>query len=442
MHRRSVQRLQFQALHAWPIKRGQRRQRLGQRRTDVTRGAGAEQPGDRAAVREQRRQHLQRGGIGEVQVVEQQRDRLPCGALVEVANDRRPQVQRLDAPGRGRAPFGQQAGQLGARPGRCGRRVRQRTQQPHQQSVGHVEVPRPGAGKRGKQPGKVAEQPALAQTRFAHDQHGHAVGRGGMQGVPFGLAADQARRPQHRGRQRLPAARRRHRAALDQPGQFAGFLARPGVQFVAQQRHQPAVGIERGGPVTAQVMQAHHAPMCVLLQRVVPQQPLRTGERAADVALLFEPRGDTGQHACAPRPPALALGFDPVRQLKAIAKIEATEQLTFTGQRLGQQLRVGQVQIVLDALGEREHLVAAQQVDAGGAPKPEEPLAQVVACAFGVGVGPDVGGRSRALHRPVKHHEREQRGVTPLQHIRRATRPLEAGHAEQTQPRRAARSGR
>ena len=104
----------------------------------------------------------------------------------------------------GRALVGQRSAQAGE----------QQAQQARQQRVRYPGVAWPGIDRERARLGlgEVADQARLAQARFAGDQARLAGRPVGLQSLPFGVAADQARRPQHAHRQR-PRLRRVGRQA-------------------------------------------------------------------------------------------------------------------------------------------------------------------------------------------------------------------------------------
>ena len=82
--------------------------------------------------------------------------------------------------------------------------------------------------------------------------------------------------------------------------------------------------------------------------------------------------------------------IDPVAELGAVGVIELAEQHAGSGRRRLTEPVGRRLKIVADAVGEAQHVVGGDDVACGGPAQAEQALAQVVARAFGVGIGPEL----------------------------------------------------
>ena len=354
------------------------------------------------------------------------------------------QRERIGPVRRRRPPLRQQAGELVAGPRRQRLRRRQRTQQTGEQRIGHRAVARPRGSARltGLRRREVTEEAALADAGFADHADDLAVVPGGLRRGPLRFATDQARRPQHGRRQRARRGQRRRHAALDQRGELAGLALRRGAELVVEQPAQPLVRGARRSAFAAQVVQPHHAAMRRLGQRVGVEQVLGIDKRLHQLASRLEVVGDRGERLRARGAPAFARAVDPVAELGAVGVVELAEQHAGGGLRRLAESVGRRLEIVADAVGEAQHVVGGDDVARGGPAQAEQALAQVVARALGVGIGPELQRDARARRRAVEHQHREQRGVAALQRVERGRRSrrgaaCRAGRRAVRRPRRA-----
>jgi hypothetical protein len=147
---------------------------------------------------EERRQHLQGGIVGEVQVVQHEHAQPSVVPRIQAVFDRLAQTQHVEARRRRQAEAGDDTRQFRARPvGRHGAEARmQPTDDARQHRIGQLAIARPRLEHRHttERHGEVAEQPGLAHARLALDKHGLALLAGTEQAFPFDLATYQARR--------------------------------------------------------------------------------------------------------------------------------------------------------------------------------------------------------------------------------------------------------
>ena len=279
--------------------------------------------------------------------------------------------------------------------------------------------------------GEVREQPALADARLAHHGDRRAFAPGVVQQAELRFAADQAGRAQHGGRQGPRDRRSQAGPLLDQPGEFARLDLGLGAQLAGQQLAQAGVRGQRGPAVAAQVVQAHEPAVRALDERVVVEQALGTDQRAVGLPGVLQLRGGVGQGLRPQLAPALAGDVHPLGQLRAVAVVEAAQQFAGSPRGFHRQAVGRSQQVMLDARGQAQHLAGLDQVALGGAAQPEQPLAQVVACSFRVGIRPHAHGGPGPRHCPIEGEHREQGRVATRQQVLPAVRPLQPGQPEQ-----------
>ena len=300
-------------------------------------------------------QPLERGVVGELQVVDHERGEAQSLPMADRLADRLAQAQRLELAGGLGSEFRQQARELADDP-RLRHRAEsfdQTAQQARQQAVGQARV----AGVRAVdvslavRSGEIGCEAALADARFAQQQHRLAALPGVFENPPFTLAPDQPRRAQrghrrgcgHRGRQRV--------AAFDQRGQFAGFSAGARAEFTRQCLAAALECRQCRGPVAAPVVQAHHAPMRVLGGRCFRSQAFGERQGFGDAPFGFELRRMLGESLAAPALPALTRLADPLGQFAAVFVVQRAEQRR--GIRAERGLRG--FEIVLNVAREGQH---------------------------------------------------------------------------------------
>ena len=263
---------------------------------------------------------------------------------------------------------------------------------------------------------EIGDQAGLAEAGLAGDQ-GRLAGRPiGVQAVPLGLPADQPRRSQHADGQG-PGLRGVRLRATRGDACPQGLGLRVGRDAEGAFEHV-AAAIERGqrgGPVAAQVVQSHQAPMGVLGSRVEIDQALRGGERRDQLAGAFESRGLVGQGADAPGATLLARPVEPVRELAGARLFETVQQFARAG--------LGGVEMDLDIDAQAGHVAAFEQVAADRLAQAKQALAQVGARPLGIDVGPEQRGEPAARRRTLDRQVGEQQRILLLEH---ADRPVGA----------------
>ena len=429
-HRRLVQRLQRLLVQALRFE-----QRL------VQRGAAFAGAARQAPAQRQRRlgrhhglQQLQAGGVGEVQVVEQQLVAAGGRGPAQQGLGGALQLQALAVAAECRAvagiqQLGQHTRQAAARGlvGRGAAALQQQPQQPRQQRKRHAGVARPRRhvqAARAAPARQLGEQPRLAHAGLA-DEDEHALGRpGALQRGELVVAAHQARRPAQAGRH---AARARHRTrrhrALDRGQQRQRLGAGRRAQFVLQPLFQALERGQRRGAVAAQVVQPHQPAAGVFRQRLQLQHRLHLGQRRHQCTGGLVLRRGGGVTVQALRPAAFALLLQPVRHLGTVAVVAA-----------GQQLAVRVVEVGHHAGQQHDPLAGLHQRVAERAPQPEDALPQVARGGLLRGLGPQPGGQAGARHRAFGLQQRQPAGVLAFQRPAGVAAAAGGGRAGQAQP--------
>jgi hypothetical protein len=420
----------------------QGRRAAGGRRAQAEHAAGRGTDRARAAAGiglprrcEQALQQFERGGVGEVQVVEQQRVDAAGGAAQQGLHRLQQRCRR--ARGQCRATrrcacrqLGQQRRQrrsLGG-VGRAGVALDHGAQHADQRGVGHQRVPGPAADVQAPRVfgGQRLQQPRLAHAGLAH-QHRHRPGGQALQQLrALGVAAHQAGRAQQRGRHRLALRRRAgHRRGAFDGGQQGQRLGRRRCADLVLERVLAAVeGQHRGGAVAAQVVQPHHASVGVFRQRIGRQQLQRQWQRGAGLAGVFE-----GLDACHE---GLPLGG---RAAGAVARQPSIELGLLGCAEVAQQRRGGR-EVVRHAGGQRQQGAAVDDVGAQLLAQAEQALPQRIARGLGVAGGPQQRAQPLARGRPFEGQPGQQqrvgrgqgRGVRrPVRHGCRLQRELHGG---------------
>ena len=311
--------------------------------------------------------------------------------------------------------------------------LEQVAQQPRQHAVRHARVTGVGAVQRGLVLGcgEIAGEPALAHARLAEQQHRLPTLPRSFDRPPLDLAPDQAGRPQCGDRARRGDWWRQGTAALDQRREFAGFRARAGSELLGQ---HCAAALERGqcgGPITAPVVQPHHAPVCVFGAWRFEGQALGEGQRLGDAALGFELRRMLGQLLAPLAGPTLAGGRDPLGEFAAVVVVQRTEQCFRAD--LDRVVEFGRFrfQVVMHAVGQRHYRVRHHDLAAGALLQPEQPLAQIGLRGGSRQIGPQQAHDAAARGRPAQRQPCQQCRVAAFQHMRLALRQDQPRHAQQ-----------
>jgi hypothetical protein len=395
------------------------------------------QPGGRRAG--QRQQQLERGGVGEVQVIQHkagQAGGAPRGERLLERDAQRRRLGRADTrgPERGCEP-GQQRARRGADRRVAEARV-QRFQQPYRQRIGRPLVAGPARARhvrlgRGGALDRLLQQPALADARLGDHQHRAPVALGASERLPGLLAADQLRRATQRLRHRTRHRRRGIDAVRDGGHQLARLRARRLAELAPQHLGAGLVRGERRGAVAAQVVQAHQAPVGVLLQRILLDDALRVGQRRRDLLARLALARQLRQPLQPRAAPARPRRAGPALERLAVAVVVGAEQRPLRRAGVVGQALVGLRQVDLDALGQPQHALRQHHISPRRAAQAEQALAQVGARLPVADVGPQQAAGRGVLLRPFLRQQRQQRGVLALQQVHHPVAALQARRAEQ-----------
>ncbi len=262
-----------------------------------------------------------------------------------------------------------------------------------------------------------------------------ACAGGTLEGAPFGIAADQQRRPAQGRRQGLvrDGHRRLQRTApFDGLRQVERLGAGLGTELALQRARAALERGQRRGPVAAQVVQPHDAPVRVLGGGVVQHEALRLFERGGELPFGFKARRLVRERLAAPRAPLAARLLDPVGELAAVAVVGRAEQIG-GGARHGLCRRR---EVGLDTGGPGAASGPPGDDIAGGpASEPEHALAQAVRAALGIALGPEQADDAAARGRALDRQHRQHRGVATFEHVHvRAAH--QARRADQFEPER------
>ena len=320
------------------------------------------------------------------------------------------------------------------RPRACLAALQYRAQQARQGRERHARVARPGgrAHRIRSRFDERLEEPGLAQAGLADDRGQARRLPGVQQHAEFAGAPDQARWPQHAHRQGSGQARSgRSVGSFDVPVQRLGLVVRRHPEQLLECVAAVVEGGQRGGPVAAQIVQAHQAPARVLRRRVDLDQLLCSAQCRCQLAGAFVIRGDACKRIDALGAAALTGRVEPHRETVGIGLDHTGQQLTRAG--------VGLCQIDLHIFRQAGDRPALQQIEAKPSAQAIQALAQVGVGARLVGVGPQQGSERAPWRRAGDGQIGEQQRVLGLerQHLACA---VHAGRlADQAQSRCAAR---
>ena len=429
---------------------------LGQLRQQPSRGAAigrraqAQQPGATGRCGtglDQLGQHLQRGVVSEVQVVQhhaaQRRQAFAQHRRHGIAQGIRCSRQRRCRAGqlgqhrrqvvglrREQSSWPQHLkGAQGAAEGGIGHQGISGTAGGHKQIgrksrrrvAGLVDRPRPRFA-------QGLQQARLAHAGFTHD-HGTLAGlQHAVQLHQLEITPDQAGRA-HQGRRQGPwcgrAWPRRAFGRLDGFQQRQRFGRRACADLVLEALLAIVKGAQCRGAVTGQVKQPHQAAVRVLAQRVECDQ--RAGHRhtGAEIAAGVQ-RIDALHQVCARQfAPLAALGLQPGAQFGAGCQLQATQQSARTSE------------VVSQACGQRQLQLARHQVEPDLAAQAEQALAQRGARAIGRAVGPQQPGQAVARRGPIQGQPGQQQGIHRGQRLWRRAVHGDRCHITQAQASRA-----
>ena len=360
---------------------------------------------------DQRLQHLERGRIGEVQVVDEQPVERRRRAEQRAHRALQHVALAFALAGPPCSPFGQDARDLVAyrrqqdRHGAVLRLLEHGAQQPRQGGERHAGIARPaGAAHRVRLAfGKGIEQPRLAQARLA--EHGAHPPRAPclLQRFELAHAADQARRAQHAHRQRPARGFGRVLGErFDARAQRFGLGVGRDAEYALEHVAAVIEGGECRGTVAAQVVQPHDAAVRMLGGGIALDELLCGGQRQGELPGALVARGGIGQPLGALGAALLARCAQPRPEPARVGLGHADEQLA-RGAALA-------VEVDGDVGAQARHGGAFEQVDAQELPQAKAPLAQIGERALLVDVGPEHrrqrGARRRALDREIGEQER------------------------------------
>jgi hypothetical protein len=101
-------------------------------------------------------------------------------------------------------------------------------------------------------------------------------------------------------------------------------------------------------------VQAHHAPVRVLEQRIVGDQSLPIQQRTCDLALGLELRGDSCERIASRDGPLLARDRDPVGEFKTVVEVQVSQQFAGGGIRILLEPRAEFPEVVRDPGSQRQ----------------------------------------------------------------------------------------
>ena len=315
-------------------------------------------------------QHIERGGVGPLKIIDEEQQRRLPGQRLAQARDGLEQpgtrgcllarLGRASQPGQVRvlvAQLGQQPAQL-RQPGVAQPKQRMRSAcicaalQAGAQGIDQRLVGQPPAGLEhpsvqhigalGCGPGqKLRRQPRLADPGFALERHnlGHAPA-GGMVGrdqcAELVRAPDQRRPGDHQaGRSRCLVRRRwvlipwraLRRSAADALGQGDRLRRWLDPQFGGQDSLAGLVGAQRRRPVASAEMQLHQVAMRLLVEWIEGQPAQHGIDRALDLAGFGVQLHEPLAHCLRPMAPDLALNAGPLVEGRGVAECEAFEKI-------------------------------------------------------------------------------------------------------------------
>ena len=353
------------------------------------------------------------GRVGELQVVDDEAGHALGLPLAQGRLDRGDETRIAGvAPGRRAAELRQQvrefAGDIAGE--RFVQAGQQQAQQTRQQRMRHPCIARPRVDREraGLSEGEIRDQPGLAEAGLAGDQARMAGRPVGVQALPLGVATDQARRAQHAHRQR-PRLRQvgRQAAGGDAGAQRLGFAVGGDAERSLEHVAAAVERSQRGGPVAAEIVQAHQAPMRVLGSRVEVDQALRGGQRGDQLARHLEPGRLVGEGTDAAGAALLAGQREPLGELADKRLFEAVQELARVG--------FGMIEVDLDVGAEAGDVAAFEQLATERLAQAEQALAQIGAGPLGVDVGPEQRGQPAARRRPFDRQVGQQQRVLLLE---------------------------
>ena len=269
---------------------------------------------------------------------------------------------------------------------------------------------------------KVLQQPRLAHAGLARHSHHLARAPSLLQRPRFRVAADQARRAQHRRRHGARAERRRRGGGLPQRvAQGLRLCRRCHAKLPPQQPLAAFVGLQCRRAVTGQIVDLHQPPVRGFGHRLQRQQLGGGKQRLGPIARLLGRLDAVHQRLPRAQPAVLAALRQPGVELTADRRVTA-----FKHRRRSRQ-------VVPQPIGQRQRDLAADELGAKLPAQLEQALAKRVAPGFFGAVRPQQPRQAVARGRAFQRQPGQQSGVARGQRQACAVVTLHTGATGQLQ---------